>query len=291
MLTETALEPARSPHPAAGKVRMVRRVTFSSGHRYWLPSLSPEENRSLFGQWASPYNHGHNYVLWFEVEGVVDPAHGMVVNIKDIDDLLKADVKSQLDQRSINDEVAAFRDRSPSLENLIGYIRSQMTRLPAEVRLTGIRLDETETLYGEWRPEMPENQVTLTRIYEFAASHRLHADGLNDHRNVELFGKCNNPHGHGHNYVLEVTVAGEPHPVTGMIVDIESLDRTVHSEVVDRYDHQNLNLDVPEFANLNPTSEVVAQQIFLRLQTTVPAKLHRVRLHETARNIFEVNAD
>lgn len=270
-------------------VTLTRRVQFSSGHRYWLPSRSAEENRALFGRWASPYNHGHNYTLFVSVRGDVDPQTGMVVNIKTIDDELQRSIVQQFDQRSINDEIEHFQDRSPSLENILGYIRSQLHGLPDCVEITALRLDETDRLYAEWQPKEP--CVTITRIYEFAASHRLNAPALGADENLALFGKCNNVAGHGHNYTLEVTVAGEPDGVTGMAVDIEALDRIVNENVVDRYDHRNLNVDVPEFREMNPTSEVVAVQIFDRLRGLVPGQLRRVRLHETARNIFEVNAD
>ena len=94
-------------------VRMTRRVTFSSGHRYWLTHLTPEENHAVFGPWASPYNHGHNYVLDVTVEGSVDANTGMVVNIKRIDDVLRERIVKKFDQKSINDEVAHFRERAP----------------------------------------------------------------------------------------------------------------------------------------------------------------------------------
>lgn len=271
-------------------VTLEREVTFSSGHRYWLPSLSEEENRALFGPWASPYNHGHNYVLRVRTSGVMNPADGMVVNIKTIDDFLKNQIVAQFDQKSINDEVPFFRDRSPSLENLVRYIRSQMQGLPSEVKLEGLKLEETPTLYAEWHATYKEPKVTITRIYEFAASHRLHAPSLSNEENTALFGKCNNVAGHGHNYVLEVTVSGEPDPHTGMIVGLEALDQTVNQNIVDRYDHRNLNVDLPEFEGKNPTSEVVALQIFDTLKSVMPDLLVRVRLHETARSVFEVNA-
>jgi 6-pyruvoyltetrahydropterin/6-carboxytetrahydropterin synthase len=214
----------------------------------------------------------------------------MVVNIKTVDDFLKTAIVAQFDQKSINDEVTFFRDRSPSLENLVRYIRSHMHGLPSQVKLEGLRLDETPTLYAEWHATYKEQELTITRIYEFAASHRLHAPTLSTEENEALFGKCNNVAGHGHNYVLEVTVAGEPDPQTGMIVGLEKLDQTVHQEVVDRYDHRNLNVDLPEFHGKNPTSEVVAIQIFETLRAAMPELLVRVRLHETARSVFEVNA-
>lgn len=270
---------------------MTRRVTFSSGHRYWIPTATPEENRALFGEWASPYNHGHNYVLEVTVSGKIDPVTAMVVNIKTIDDILKNVIVSQFDQKSINDEVEHFHARAPTLENLMLFIASRLGAgiLPAEAELTDVRLRETETLFGDYFLKDRDWIMTLTRVYEFAASHRLHVPQMSDKENVELFGKCNNPAGHGHNYVLEVTVEGEPDPRTGMMVDLGQLDRTVEELVVDRYDHKHLNVDIPEFQHRTPTSEVIADEIFNRLEGQLPAKLFRVRLHETARNIFEVS--
>lgn len=268
---------------------MTRRVAFSSGHRYWIVAKSDAENQALFGQWASLYNHGHNYVLDVSVEGQVDGRTGMVVNIKRIDDVLREYIVRPFDGKSLNDEVPHFREHAPSVENILTYVRDVLTQgtLPPECTLTGLRLEEMPTLYGELE-DRDGWKMTLTRTYEFAASHRLHSDQLSAEENIELFGKCNNPAGHGHNYVLEVTVEGQPDPQTGMLVDLGALDIAVHKEIVDRYDHKNLNVDLPEFAGKNTTSEVVAAQIFDTLKDKVPAKLHRVRLHETARNMFEV---
>lgn len=266
-------------------VRMTRRVTFSSGHRYWFSDLSEAENREIFGPWANRFSHGHNYVLDVTVEGAIDPLTGMVVNIKRIDDVLKERIVRRFDQKSINDEVEEFRKVAPSLENLMLFIRDDIKgNLPQECTFVGLRLEEMPTLYGEL-----DTKMTLTRTYEFAASHRLHSPNLSDEENLRLFGKCNNLAGHGHNYILEVTVEGEPNSVTGMMADIGALDEVVNSEVVDRYDHKNLNEDLPEFQGRGTTSEIVTQEIFDRLVGKVPAKLSRVRLWETARNMFEVS--
>lgn len=269
--------------------RLSRRVTFSSGHRYWIPALSEAENRGLFGPWASPYNHGHNYALWCTVEGEVDPDSGMVVNIKDIDDVLDQVVVARFDQKSINDEIEHFQTRSTSTENILLYIHSLLTSgaLPPGCRLTSLKLIETEDLSAEYSEDHGTWTMTLTRSYEFAASHRLHVPSYTDEKNVELFGKCNNAAGHGHNYVLEVTVSGAPNPETGMIADIGEIDRIVEQEVVDRYDHKHLNVDLPEFQDRAPTSEVIAAEIFSRLSGKI-ANLDKVRLYETARSYFEV---
>ncbi len=268
------------------KIRLIRTVSFSSGHRYWNPNLSPEENRDLFGPWASPYNHGHNYVLDVAAEGSIDSRTGMVVNIKDIDDLLQQAVVRKFDGKSINDEVPEFAIRPPTLENVLDSIRDKMPPLPGKATLVGLKLAETPTLWAQWETRKP---MTLTRAYEFAASHRLHESGLSAEENVALFGKCNNPMGHGHNYILEVSVSGEPDPRTGMLVRLEDLDRIVHEQIVDRYDHKNFNTDLSEFEGLNPTSEIVTQSIYDRLKSTLPVKLERICLRETARNAFEVS--
>ncbi len=267
---------------------MIRSLVFSSGHRYWRADLGAEENRALFGQWASPFNHGHNYGLEVAVRGHVDPATGMVVNIKDIDALARREVLSVYDGRSINDEVPGFDARPPTLENILADVHARLVgATPPECRLVGLRLTETPTLYAELHT--PTMKTTLTRTYEFAAAHRLDAPALSHERNLALFGKCNNPAGHGHNYVLEVTVGGEPDAETGMLCDLGALDAAVEERVVGRYDHKNLNEDLPEFAGRSTSSENVAGEIFARLDGGLPARLERVRLYETARNAFEVS--
>lgn len=274
---------------------MTRRVTFASGHRYWRADWTEAQNREVFGSWGSPYNHGHNYVLDVEVTGSVDPANGMVVNIKVIDDIIRKEVVSLFDNKSINDEVSGFDAVAPCVENLLAFIAGKLSGgvLPPSCTLTHLRLEEMPLLYGTLTPSQDTDRdpmVTLTRVYEFAASHRLNVEALPLEQNLALFGKCNNVNGHGHNYVLEVTVTGQPDATTGMICSIGDLDSRVKEVIMDRYDHKNLNEDLPEYAGVNTTSEVVAQKIFDDLLGQVPAQLYSVRLHETARNIFEVRA-
>ena len=125
-------------------------------------------------------------------------------------------------------------------------------------------------------------KVHLTRRYVFAASHRLHAPTLSDVQNRETYGKCNNPHGHGHNYVLEVTVAGEPDPATGMVLDLKELKEILRREVTDRMDHRFLNYEVPELAGQIPTCENIAAVIWRLLEPKITrGHLNRVRLYET----------
>ena len=131
----------------------------------------------------------------------------------------------------------------------------------------------------------------LTRRYRFAASHRLHAASLGDDANRELYGKCNNPWGHGHNYLVEISVTGEVEPRSGQLVNVTALDDVVNDAVQRDMDHRDLNRDVAAFRDVVPTSENVAVEIRRRLTKAWPAgfpKLAGVRLWETKRNIFEL---
>jgi 6-pyruvoyltetrahydropterin/6-carboxytetrahydropterin synthase len=128
------------------------------------------------------------------------------------------------------------------------------------------------------------------RRYMLSASHRLASPAFSADENRAVYGKCNNEHGHGHNYVVEVLVGGEAGAETGMVVDLAALDETVHEQVVERFDHANLNLD-PLFADRVPTTENLCQVIFNLLHDALPAgHLEHVRVEETENNFFECSA-
>jgi 6-pyruvoyltetrahydropterin/6-carboxytetrahydropterin synthase len=125
--------------------------------------------------------------------------------------------------------------------------------------------------------------IRITRKVEFSASHIYHNTAFSADENRRIFGKCNNPHGHGHNYTLEVTIAGEPHPKTGMVLDLKELKEILQKEIVDRMDHRHLNYEVPELAGKIPTCENVALVIWSLLKPKITTgKLDRVRLYESA---------
>ena len=128
------------------------------------------------------------------------------------------------------------------------------------------------------------------RRYLISASHRLHTDALTPEQNRAAYGKCNNPHGHGHNYVIEVLVGGNIEPETGMVVNLSDLDIAVQTKVIGRLDHSNLNLD-PLFVNRVPTTENLCNEIFTLLSDALPAgELEHVRVEETENNFFQRSA-
>jgi 6-pyruvoyltetrahydropterin/6-carboxytetrahydropterin synthase len=126
----------------------------------------------------------------------------------------------------------------------------------------------------------------LTRRYWFSASHRLHCDSMSPEENQKTYGKCNNPHGHGHNYALEVTVAGQVDPKTGMICNLADLDSFVDENIVKRFGHENLNMLV-EFQSLVPTTENLCIAIYRILRGFRAAPIDKVRMEETMLNSFE----
>jgi 6-pyruvoyltetrahydropterin/6-carboxytetrahydropterin synthase len=127
----------------------------------------------------------------------------------------------------------------------------------------------------------------LSRRYRISASHRLHTERFSPEQNRNVYGKCNHPHGHGHNYTVEVMVSGEVDKATGMVVNLGELDGFVRREIVDRFDEKNLNLD-PSFAAVVPTTENLCVEIYRVIRAGFRhAKLEKVRVEETSKNFFE----
>ena len=136
----------------------------------------------------------------------------------------------------------------------------------------------------------------VTRKYRFSSSHRLHAAGLSDSENREMYGKCDNPYGHGHNYEIEISARGPVDPRSGRTLDPALLDRLVEEQVLQPFDHRNLNAEIAAFQDIVPTTENLAREIFRRLKTNWKSSfpgawpvLDKIRIAETPRNIFEIS--
>jgi len=139
--------------------------------------------------------------------------------------------------------------------------------------------------------------MRVTRRYRFAASHRLHSETLTEDENRELYGKCSNPYGHGHDYVLDVTAVGPVSELSGQVVHVATLDRLVSEQVLNDFDHRYLNADLGEFKSAVPTSEniirVIEDRLIARWRETFPGewpRLEGIRLRETKRNVFELKS-
>jgi 6-pyruvoyltetrahydropterin/6-carboxytetrahydropterin synthase len=164
-------------------------------------------------------------------------------------------------------------------------------KLPPAATLHELSLSPSPFLsYGCLASELP--MVRLSQKFEFSATHRLHNPSLSDEENCETYGKCNNPHGHGHNYEVQVTLRGSPDQTTGVLVDVPAFERIVAETVIDRFDHKNLNVELPEFSRtgLIPSVENIAMTIYRLLKPRFDeseARLASVTVWETPKTWCE----
>jgi 6-pyruvoyltetrahydropterin/6-carboxytetrahydropterin synthase len=259
-----------------------RRFEFSAAHRYWRDDWSAEENERVFGPYTSPYGHGHNYTLDVSITGELDERTGMVMNMTELKAIVN-DILEEFDHKHLNFDTPYFRDQIPTTENLVRVLwRLIAARLPAHARLVHLRLYEQPDLWADYDGT---GETQFSRLYTFASAHRLHAPTLSDDENRLIYGKCNNPNGHGHNYTLEVTVQGPIDPATGMLVDLEWLDRTVHS-VIDQLHLRHLDREILAFADRPSTAENIIVYLWNELAPLLEGRLALLRLWETRKNIF-----
>ena len=285
--------PTLAVHGQGRPCVITRRATFSASHHYWLPELSPEENASRFGPCSLAPGHGHNYELIVAMGGGLD-ADGMVLNLSDVKHAIRREVTGQLDFRFLNQVWPDFdlerpEGRLPTTEALGLAIWQRLAPL---LPLMGLRLYETPTLWADVLDDSMEAFLTIRT--HFAAAHRLARPELSQADNEAIYGKCARPNGHGHNYLLDVTVRGRIDARTGMVADLAVLQQLVDDLVVEPFDHTFLNKDVAHFGQCVPTAENIALHIADLLQApiaTTGASLHKVRLQESPNNAAEVFAE
>ncbi len=225
-----------------------------------------------WGGWPSAAGLAPYMRLQCTLAGEVDSTTGYLFNVQDIDRKMRelVIVPSCADWQSITPEQITLRAHS-----------QLSSAFPEPFEVTEIVLSTTPSLKYQIRKK-DHPMMRLTQQFEFSASHRLHNDSLSEEENRKLFGKCNNPHGHGHNYVVEVTVAGEVDDDSGLLVDLISLERQVKDVVINPLDHRYLNLEIDEFKQLNPSVENIAMVIWNMLEPKLAGiKLDNIRIYET----------
>ena len=282
-----------APHGQGRGCVITRRACFSSSHRYWLPELSADDNAARFGSCAMAPGHGHNYELIVSMAGGLD-ANGMVLNLSEVKHAIRSEITEQLDFRFLNEawpefDVTSSEGCLPTTEALVRIIWS---RLANQLPLVALRLYESSGLWADYLGQTMDAYLTIRT--HFAAAHRLARPELSQEENEQIYGKCARPHGHGHNYLVDVTVRGSIDPRTGMVCDLAALQRLVSDLVVEPFDHTFLNKDVAHFAECVPTAENIALHIVDQLTTPVRAigaQLHKVRLQESPNNAAEVYAE
>ncbi len=279
--------------PVAGNrlVYVTKRAEIATSHWCARPDWDVRQNEAVYGIEHRP--HGHNLLVEATVSGTADATTGMVTNIKDVKAALLS-VLADYDHKNLNGDHPDFADTPPTMERILERIRAHLETKLTTGKLERVRLFEQEDAWYETHTnelsdmaKKRKDGMLITKRYTFSAAHRLHSPNLSEADNQALFMACNNPNGHGHNYTLEVTVAGSPDPSTGLAVNHSHLDQTIREAVVDRYNYSDLN-ELPEFSGQVTTSENIVRAVWDTLEKKLgDGILHKVRLGETRDNYFE----
>jgi 6-pyruvoyltetrahydropterin/6-carboxytetrahydropterin synthase len=259
--------------------RLTREVRFAI-------NSAPDEQRrhkpaNSYAGYPSLTGLGHYFALQLTIAGSLDPRSSYLQNIKLIDTLVR-ERGVPIVERSIHQN--HFGGGGHVLAELFQTFRNPWPNLSLEKLHLALSPFLSLSILA---PEYP--MVRLSQKFEFSASHQLCNRSLSDDENQKLFGKCSNPHGHGHNYEVQVTVAGKP-DANGVIMPVPTLERLVAETVVDRMDHKNLNVEVPEFREVIPSVENIAMVIYRLLKpkfTDAHAKLASVTVWETPKTWCE----
>jgi 6-pyruvoyltetrahydropterin/6-carboxytetrahydropterin synthase len=255
-------------------MRLMREVRFSVG-----PKAAGPITNSWAG-WPSAVGVQPYLVLRTRVEGQPDPVTGYLCNIAVIDRLIRERTVPLVTRLARKPHVTGEALVQAVAADLLPHAPNGARWVDWQIRLTPYL--SYSLMSGAF------NMVDVSQCFEFSAAHRLHCASLSDDANRRTFGKCNNPSGHGHNYGLEVTVTGEPDPLTGVLLPIDRLERIVQEQVIERLDHKHLNRDCPQFVSLNPSIENIARVIWdLLAGQFAGAVLKRVRVWETAKTYAE----
>jgi len=247
-------------------------IEFSAARQTMSPHLSAAENEELFGVASSPYGHGHHYRARFTFNGT----HS--VSVQEVDNCLSS-IRTQLDHKNLNHEVPALRDRAMTTESLAQWMHAQAQHcLPIEL----VRLHERDDFFAEY---WSGGAHFLGMRHSFSAAHRLYAPKLSEERNTELYGKCNNPRGHGHSYVAEATIGGAYDERSGTMFSFDRF-RDGLADALRPWQDKHLDLETAEFAESPSTGENIVHVLWPKLNANLSDRLTRLRLWETANNRF-----
>lgn len=249
---------------------------FSAARRTMSPHLTKKQNERLFG--AATSIHGHNYRCRLSFRAEKLRPRTPIARHDDLHHVI-ASLRTELDHRYLNDDVAALRDRPLTTESMAEYIYE---RVNARVRLHRVRLHERDDFFAE---VFEDESMFLGMRMPFNAAHRLHVRSFSSDQNASLFGKCNNPAGHGHHYVTEATIAGSYDAKTGVIADFAGF-RQALTGAVRHWNNRHLDLETDDFRETPSTGENIVRVLWGKLDNALAQQLVRLRLWETRNNRF-----
>jgi 6-pyruvoyltetrahydropterin/6-carboxytetrahydropterin synthase len=260
---------------AGGAIEANYWFEFSAARQTRSPRLSDAENQRLFG--VSIHEHGHNYRTRLTFRGDRSSTAPLVPE-QEINRLISS-LQASLDHKNLSQDVAALRDRPTTTESLARFI---LQAVSAAAGISRVRLHERDDFFAEaWR----DGSTYLGMRRSFSAAHRLHVAAFSEERNAELFGKCNNPRGHGHRYIAEATIGGEYDMATGALYSFEKM-RAAIDTALEPWRDKHLDLETTEFHSNPSTGENIVRALWPRLDNALEQRLVRLRLWETDNNLF-----
>lgn len=246
---------------------------FSAARQTMSPRLTAAENAKLFG--SASTTHGHNYRA--RITFRKQKADGPIVSHHESDQCLKS-LRDEFDHRFLN-ELSSLKDRPMTTESLATYFRE---RIAAALPVHRVRLHERDDFFAEaW----PDQNIFLALQSRFCAAHRLHVQAFSDAKNQELFGKCDNPRGHGHLYLAEATIGGAYDERSGTLYDFVAFQKALHDSI-EPWKDRHLDLETQDFQNISSTGENIVRTLWSKVDSGVNQQLVRLRLWETNNNRF-----
>ncbi len=253
-------------------------LDFSAARRTWSPHLSREENEKLFGISARPNGHGHNYRLRMVLSGTWHEAEGIVIEQQEIDSAV-ASIREKFDHQHLNLDVPELKGQPVTTETLARLIyRLAHFALP----VVRVQLYELPWFFVEHRSD---NSFSLGYENSFSAAHRLHSNYLSEEANRTVYGKCNNPNGHGHHYRVEMTIGGPFDERSGTLFDLGRA-ASGFERVITPWRNRHLDVETEDFKSVPSTGENIAERLWEKLDGAYGGRLTRLRLWETMNNRF-----
>jgi 6-pyruvoyltetrahydropterin/6-carboxytetrahydropterin synthase len=242
--------------------RLTREVRFGIN-----PFPASGSGRNGFAGQPALLGVGAFFTLRITLEGPLDARSSYLRNIQDIDRAVRDRAVPEIERVVRSAQIEGGGNLIRTLAQRLADAWPGATLVSAELALSPF----LTLAYADAEPQM----IRLSHRFEFSAAHRLHNASLSDSQNLATFGKCNNPLGHGHNYEIQVTLAGEPDS-SGVLVPVDHLERIVHAHVIEHYDHKHLNLEVADFKDANPSVENIARAVYHRLKDPLRGPTHRL---------------
>jgi 6-pyruvoyltetrahydropterin/6-carboxytetrahydropterin synthase len=247
---------------------------YSAARQTMSPRLTPAENERVFGTAAAVHGHNYRARLTFRKEKADRP----IVQQQDLDACIDS-LRQELDHRHLNEDVPGLKDRPITTEGLAAYIRE---RVAASVPIHRVRLYERADFFAEaWT----DGNIFLGTQMRFSAAHRLHVPSFSDKKNATLFGKCDNPRGHGHLYLAEATVGGNYDEQSGTLYDFVAFRKAL-SDSIEPWQNRHLDLETDDFQKISSTGENIVRALWSKVDSRVNHQLVRLRLWETKNNRF-----